>query len=437
MVELAAASAVSIMRPRPLFAKTGDSRVSTEILSNSPSFGRQMQSGSSWLEFCTHGRVRAPVTHNKGVGGTKPSDLLGQIDQVAALSPKPSHCWILSGTNAINNATTVTGLMDGMKTDFLAAWARCLSYNMIPVTCLDCPRQWTDTTLTAAVKRRVHNELNQWLWQNAEANGSILIDDNWELTDPANANGECLTSLYLVESPAIHPALGGGLKLGTKFTNVMAALGLPPRYVGIGLVDFYDATNNPRGNLLAEGGCFFTAGGQKTGTNPPTGNVPNGMILRNDDTANAANLTSCVGSLVARTDGPGNIFKVVATASGTCRILVYGTGTTYNCAVGDVVEYATDFKMEAATGLAQVSVALEDRLTGGGSVNGAQYGFQHGTVATVGPVPSDFDGRAICPQLTLSPSFGNLRFSHIIQFGASGGSATFYLGAAELRKVVA
>lgn len=434
MVELGKATGQSFGRPRMLLAKIGDSRASGEVLSNTPSFGRTLQNASAWIEFCSYGRVRAPVSYNKAAGGTGVGDLVTQLDNVIALSPRPTHVWMPSGTNEINNAASATGLVVTMAAEFVAAWTKALNAGIIPIQPLDFPRQWTASTLTVAVKRSLHNEINQWLRLNAEAYGAILIDANWLLTDTSNANGECLTSLYLVETPAIHPSLGGGLLIGNKVRDVLAELGLPPRYVGIGKGDVYDATNNPRGNLLSEGGCLFSNGGTKGGSNPPTGDVPTGLILRND--TGSANLTSCVGSLEARADGPGNLFKVVATASGACRILIYGSGSTYNCNIGDVLEYGVDLIMESSSGLGQVSVSLEDRTAAGAAVNTAQYGFQHGTVATVGAVPSAFAGRVICPQLTLGASFANLRFAHIVEFSGAG-AATFYLGAPELRKVVA
>ena len=419
--------------PGPLLAQIGDSRHAGGILSNSPSFGRQMQSAGAWIEFLTFGRVRSPTTYNMAVGGTGPSDLDGQITNVLVLSPLPTHCAILTGTNAINNATTAAGLMSGMQDSFRAAWSRLLAAGIVPVTCLDLPRQWTDTTLTAAVKRGLHNELNNWLRAAAPLYRSLLIDPVWQLTDQTNVNGECLGSLYQVESPYIHPGPTGGYLVGNAYKTLFESMGLPPRYVGLGQGDKYDATNNPRGNLLPEGGLFLSSGGGLTGSPAPTGVAPLGWNLRND--LNFADLTA-VGSLEARTDGPGNWFKVVASSTGQPAIVLVYNQATYNLAIGDTVQFAIDVMMDASSSIDQCAVYLDDRTASGASVNRGEYAMQFGSLPTVGAMPATFAGRAITNPLTLSSGWVTLRHSVAVQL-KTGGSVTFRVGAAELRKVPA
>lgn len=424
----------AVSRPYALVAAIGDSRHANGILSNAPSFGRTMQSAWSWIEFLSYGRIRCPASYNKAVGGTSPSDLDGQITNILALSPRPSHCVILSGTNAINNAASAAGLLAGMQASFVEAWARLRRNGIVPVQVLDLPRQWTTTTLTAAAKRLIHASLNQWLRATAPGQGCLLIDPVWKLTDPANSNGECLTSLYYPESPAIHPGPTGGIIVGQIYVDqFLQTLNLPPRYLGRGRGDIYDAINSITGNLIPEGGLAVSGGGSLGGGNPPTGTVPLGWILRND--TGTANLTSCVGSLVARTDGPGNRFRVAATATGAATVLIYGQGS-YNCAVGDTVQFAIDSILTDATGLIQHSVSLAEYASNLSTINRREFGMQFGTVASIGAFPTSWDGRAICDPMTLSASFSQIRWGVSIEFGASGGSFTADLAAPELRKVV-
>lgn len=424
----------AVSRPYALVAAIGDSRHANGILSSAPNYGRTMQSAWSWIEFLSHGRIRCPASYNKAVGGSSPSDLDGQLDNVLALAPRPSHCVILSGTNAINNASSAAGLLSGMQAQFLAAWAKCRRNGIVPIQVLDLPRQWTTTTLTAAAKRLIHASLNQWLRATAPSQGCLLIDPVWELTDPANSNGECLTSLYYPESPAIHPGPTGGIIVGQIYVDqFLQTLNLPPRYVGRGRGDIYDASNSITGNLVPEGGLAVSGGGSLGGGNPPTGTVPLGWILRND--TGTANLTSCVGSLVARTDGPGNRFRVAATATGAATVLIYGQGS-YNCAVGDTVQFAIDSILTNASGLIQHSVSLAEYASNLSTINRREFGMQFGTAATIGAFPTGWDGRAICDPMTLSASFSQIRWGVSIEFGASGGSFTADLAAPELRKVV-
>ena len=417
----------------PLVAQIGDSRHANGILAASPAFGRTMQSAGSWIEFLSFGRVKAPPSYNMAVGGTSPSDLDGQITNVLALSPRPTHCAILTGTNAINNASTVTGLLSGMQADFQAAWSRLLAYGIVPITCLDLPRQWTDTTLTALVKRRIHNQLNNWLRQAAPRYRSLLIDPIWQLTDPASSTGECLTSLYYAEATKIHPGPTGGYIVGGLYKDLFESMGLPPRYVGLGRGDFYDATNNPQGNLIPDGGTMYNSAGTVSGGTPPTGTVPTGWILRND--LSFAGL-SCVGSLEARTDGPGNWFKVVATATGgPATVLIYNQ-TTYNLSIGDTIQFGIDVIFDSSSGVNQCAVSVEDRTAAGAAVNRGHYAMQYGTAATIGTFQPTFAGRAITDPLTLGASWVTVRHGASIQLNP-GGSFTARFGAAELRKVFA
>lgn len=421
--------------PGPLLAQIGDSRHANGILAAAPSFGRTMQSAGSWIEFLTHGRVRAPVSYNKAVGGTGTVDLDGQITQVLALSARPTHCAILTGTNAINNAASATGLMSAMQGHFIAAWSRLRAEGIMPITCLDLPRQWSDTTLTAAVKRRLHNQLNAWLRQAATKYGSLLIDPIWKLTDPTKASGECLESLYYSEALKIHPGPTGGYIIGGLYKSLFESMGLPPRYVGLGRGDTYDATDNAQGNLIPDGGTMAQSGGTVSGANPPTGTVPLGWILRND--TGAASLTSCVGSLEARSDGPGNWFKVVATTdgSGPATVLIYNQ-SVFGLVVGDTIQFGVDLVFDSSSGVNQCAVSVEDRNTGGASVNLAQYAMQFGSSVDIGAFQSTFDGRAITDPLTLGASFAVVRHGISVQLNPSS-SVTLRIGAAEMRKVLA
>lgn len=414
----------------PILGFVGDSRFANSILSSGVSSGRTMQAAASWIEFLTYGRVRCPMSYNKAVGGTGTSDLAGQITNVVAVTPRATHVAILTGTNTINNAASATGLMTTMQAYFRAAWAQLKAAGITPITVLDLPRQWTDTTLTAAVKRRLHNELNNWLRQAAPLYGSMLIDPVWVLTDPANANGECLTSYYYAEATKIHPGPTGSYQIGLLFKTMFEENGLPPRYVGFGKGDIYDATNNLHGNIISEGGICASTGGTVSGANPPTGDVPLGWILRND--TGSADLTSCVGSLEARTDGPGNWFKVVATSTGPVTVLIYNQGAL-NCAIGDTVQFGIDVLMDASSDLQQCDVSIKD-IAGGGSVNAGKYAMQFGTLATIGAMQGTWAGRAITDPITMGASFATLRWGVSIQLDGVGGGFTVRLGAAFLRK---
>lgn len=428
-------SLVPLTTARPvLLGFAGDSRHANQWFTNGVYRGRVMHNAGAWYEGLTHGRVRAPRSYNVAVGGTGWDVLVSQVQSLIAMSPKPTHVAILTGTNSINNATSATGLLAAGKAAFIQAWQLLVSAGIVPITVLDCPRQWTASTLTAAVKRSLWAEFINWQRIAAGTYGSQIVDSIWCLTDPANANGECLTSLYLVESPAIHPSNTGGYLVGQRFKTLFEALGLPERYVGFSKGDVYDATNAPTGNLLVEGGIFASSGGTASGGTPPSStNVPLGWIARNDNSNST--LTSCTSTLVSRTDGLGNLWQIDAAATGPVSLLFYNQGA-YNCAIGDTIWFGIDIEMVSSTGLAALYSGIEDRNGAGSVVNQAEYGMYHGSVAVDGPLQATFAGRFITEDMTLGASWGVTRFGVGVTFGSSGGSFQMKLGAAEMRKRV-
>lgn len=394
-----------------------------------------MHNAGAWLDPITHSRVRAPRAYNVAVGGTGWDVLVAQCQALATMSPRPTHVAMICGTNSINNASSATGLLAEGKAAFTAAWQVLTSAGIVPITVIDLPRQWTDTTLTAAVKRSLWAEWINWQRLAAPGYGSLVLDAVWRLTDPSNADGEALTSLYLVESPAIHPSNTGGYLVGLQAKALFEAMGLlPPRYVGAGKGDKYNATNAQTGNLLAEGGTFASTGGTANGGTPPSAtNVPLGWIARNDN--GNATLTSCTSTLVSRTDGPGNIWQIDAAATGPVSLLFYNQGA-YNCAIGDTIWFALDINLVSSSGLASMYAGIEDRNAAGNVVNQTQYGLYHGAVSTDGPLQDSFDIRATTEDMTLGASWGVTRFGVGVTFGASGGAFQLKLGAAEMRKRV-
>ena len=403
-VELLQSIATSAGRSRFLLAQIGDSRLANGKTVSGSDLYRYMHGVGSWVGILTKGKVSAPLSYNKAVNGSTlrsyvgdgganargliPADgSAGQVDDILALSPLPSHALILSGTNAIANSDSLASI----KADFQAVWARLLQGGVRPVTLLDLPRGW----LTSS-NRATYFALVFWLLNNGPRYGSVVIDPIADLQDISSANGDPLASLFY-DSPALHPNNMGayypGLRVANWFNAQAASLG----FHGFSQGDVYDATYNPGGNLMPKGGVCSGSGGTKTGTNV-SGTVCDGMKVE----LTSGSVTSCVCSVDARADGgAGNWQTLTITTPGAATLWFYPasdiTVAGGNIAVGDSLEFGFDFDATAPANVSTVSGRLLDN--NGVTTLATYYPMIFDTAK--GAIPTAFAGRAEMDAMTL------------------------------------
>jgi hypothetical protein len=397
MVELAKALGYSVGRPAPVLAQAGDSRLSlAKTISGSDLF-RNMHGVGAWAGPLTNGEVKAPLSYNRAVtsatmtsyvgdGGANAKGIIpadgsaGQLSEILALSPLPSHCLILTGTNDIALPSPAIPLAD-MKTSMATIIARLLNAGIVPLVLLDLPRGW----VTAAYRQK-HFAWNTWLIEAAPKLGAVVIDATPVLMDITNANGDPLASMFY-DSPALHPSNLGAKTAATVIANYFNELGLSTPFRGFSAGDVYEATNNPQGNKAPNGGVGYGTGGTKTGANI-TGDVWTGW--RVESVSGPGNVTSCVCSVEARSDGgAGNWQKIDLTTSAGVTIWFY-PAANITATAGDILELGVDLDVSGVVAnVSNVTARIADYNST--TLLATYYAMNFDTAR--GAIPSAFAGR--------------------------------------------
>lgn len=423
-------------RSRALLAQIGDSRLANGKTISGADLFRYMHGVGSQVAVLCNGKVKAPLSYNKAVSGSTilsyvgdggasakgiiPSDgSAGQLAEILALNPLPTHVLILDGTNGIAQGLTTAQMLAGYQT----VWATLLQAGIVPLQLLDLPREWTTDA-----SRKKHMGLNVALMIQGPKAGAVILDATGDLANIANSNGDPVAALYY-DSPAIHPGNSGCYPPAVKVASYFNSLPLMPGYHGWSRGDVYEATNNPGGNLLPGSGLNGSTGGALSGTNV-SGTVANGMKLE----LVSGSVTSAVGSLEARADGgAGQWQKIVITAAGASQTWFYPnsdiTVAGGNIAVADVLEYGFDFEISGTTGVSNVAGRLIDY--NGGSALATYWPMIWD--ATKGVLPASISGRAEMDPMTLLAS--TTRVVPIISISTTAAATvTVKIGASSLRK---
>ena len=437
MVELVTAFSQSAGRARPLLGMIGDSRLANGKVISSSDLFRYMHGVGSWVGVLTKGNVSAPLSYNKAVVGSTlnsyvgdgnasargiiPADgSAGQLSDLLAMSPLPSHALILDGTNDIGFCMSLAS----MKSLIQTVWSRLQSAGIVPVMLLDLPRGWTVTA-----SRNQHFAYNTWLQINAPKYGAVIIDATPVLEDIASSTGDPLSSLYY-DSPAIHPNNLGAYNAGLRVANYFNALSLAMPFHGFSQGDVYDATNNPGGNLMPKGGVCSGSGGTLVGTNV-SGTVCDGMQVN----LFSGSVTSCVCAVSTRADGgAGNWQTMTITTAGAAQIWFYPSsditiaGATI--AVGDALEFGFDFDATTPANVSGITGRLIDNNVNAGLAT--YYGMAFDV--TKGALPTAFVGRVEMDALTLLAS--TTRVLPVVSISISGAvtGAVLKVGGLSLRK---
>jgi hypothetical protein len=420
-------------RSRLLLGQLGDSRLAAGTsLGGGQDLLRYMHAIGSQIAVRCNGKVRAPLTYNRAVGGSvvmsyvgngiidfkgiAPADgSPGQLDELLALSPLPSHALILDGRNGIYLAHFTTAqLIAGYK----GIWGRLLQADIIPVQYLDLPSAWVN-----AADRRRHFDLNTQLRSIAAEWGVVILDATAIMADPANANGDPFAALYS-DSPALHPNNAGAYAAATPAVNYFNSIVQAAGFHGWSQGDVYNATDTISGNLVPGGGIFAANGGTLSGANL-SGDIAAGMTLA----LNSGSVTSCVCSLEARTDGgSGNWQKFVITTSGASQMTFYPT-TNISAVAGEIIDFGVDIDASGLTNVSQIYARLTDY-----NVNStlATYGAMVFD-STKGALPAAIAGRAEADPMTLLTN--TTRVLPNVEMRTNGAAvATIKIGAMSARR---
>lgn len=204
----------------------------------------------TWACTLSKGGIWMPYTHNFGLGGDTTGGMLSRVPAVLSADPKPAFCMVHALTNDV-----ATGVPFSTYTANLASIVDQLQAGgVVPVLMVPQPGRGDSTAILSGYARA-----HQWVRNFAlSRRGVILVDALDKLVDPAGTTYE---SLATVMADTRHLNVAGAHEMGKKLWAQLQAAGVASRDLVLkSNVDTYDATNNPTGNLLANGMMTGTAG---------------------------------------------------------------------------------------------------------------------------------------------------------------------------------
>lgn len=195
---------------------------------------------AAWFRILSGQRINLPLESNFGVSGDRLDQILARIDDV--IDANPEFCVVEGGTNDITQGRT----FEEMKASWLEAVARLQDAGIAPVVTPIPPRGDAVTTAQILQQLRFNNFVAEYAYSKR---GFIFVNWNKYLLNMASATNAPLSGM--MRSDNIHPGIPGGFWMGYALNEVLSNI-LPPRDTHIvhGPADYYEATNNPNGNLL-------------------------------------------------------------------------------------------------------------------------------------------------------------------------------------------
>lgn len=243
---------------------------------------------------------------NYAIGGDTPTDVLNRIGQVIAV--QPDAVLLMVGVNDLTEAATVIPQIVNRLT---SVGIKVILSPTLPRVLGTAPEVANLDAAIAACK--------------GMANGAVVqvVDMSAPMRNPANATGsiEC-ASQYNVD--AIHPSCVGTLQ---RLADVLDPA-LRQAFPGIGqrrivnATNAYNATTNPRGNLIGDRAAATGTGGTLGASPVPTGNLPDNWVdLSGGGIAQTSVAYTCKssGSPIPRGDVPGAYWHAQ-------QVLVAGAG---------------------------------------------------------------------------------------------------------------
>jgi hypothetical protein len=190
-----------------------------------------------------------------GIGGANTEDLLAAYWQWGSIQSDVDVLQI--GTNDVAASVAAATIIDNIKA-IVACRVRAGVSLVVVETIL--PR--SESAANRAIKSYIARALFDWA---ATQGGRVVVSDVASSVTDA-ATGSWVTSS---SGDAIHPSSLGGLLMGAYRARILNQLAPAQSVLTRSVQDAYDATNNPKGNLIATLGYSNMAGTGGTGTVVP------------------------------------------------------------------------------------------------------------------------------------------------------------------------
>jgi lysophospholipase L1-like esterase len=283
------------------------------------------------------------VVANLGLGGQWVTGASGMAANIASnlATYQSDYVVLLGGTNDISNNVSAADLITGYKTIINAV----IADGRVLLLSTNLPRA---ASTFSGGQQAIFFQVNAWLREVAVRYRGVIVSDPFRaLADPTSASsGPITTDMY---DGVLHPSASAAMKVGAQWAADWGPFIPPAHRQFCGAGDVYDATNNPYGNMLANG--LLQTLGATSGTGYAGNNPSLGYVLQR-----VAGTGTWTGSAVARTDLNGNqgnwyraaiTGETLSTASFELRQGLpgpnSGSGTTY--AIGDQLFAEAEIKV--------------------------------------------------------------------------------------------
>lgn len=169
-----------------------------------------------WVHLLTGGQAR--YAKNAGISGNVTAQMLARVTDVTGLSPRPSWCIVMGGTNDCSGGVTVAQYAANIK----AIVAALTAARVRPLLVTPPPK--TGGSITAGQKQILRGYV-MWLRRYAAETGIPLADGWSALIDQTSTTGAMVSSYD--SGDGIHPSAAGAYALGSAIAAVLQPLLVP------------------------------------------------------------------------------------------------------------------------------------------------------------------------------------------------------------------
>lgn len=269
---------------------------------------------ATWARILSRQRFDITPSGDFGVSGDTLQLMLARIGDVLAYAP--SHCVVLGGSNNFASDTFAT-----CRDTWLSIVTTLIAAGISPIIMPAPPR--ASGTLTVAqtlLQARFTNYQREWCRANR---GAYFVDYLPLVADQTSAVAAPLAGM--VKADGLHPSTIGAYWMGKALADLLVSIAptLPTEFSSG--VDYYDATNNPTGNLLYSGttnrGLLAGTGGTQTAS---TGLTYAGNSAAGSTFVRGTATSTCTVTLTkenprtdtGRASGERQLIEIAATSGG-------------------------------------------------------------------------------------------------------------------------
>ena len=398
------------------------------------------QGYASWAEMYAGGKATFSYECNWGFSGQGTTELLTMLPYYMArcAAQDVSTVVALIGTNDVvvkgRSYATTTANLASIYAQLVGSGFRVIA---VPIL----PRSYDgsgDTGLSASNVRAILR-INQWIIRYCRDNiGMYLADPTLNWVDLTSATGYPIpatvksTASYTNNSNSwtydgLHPTPCGAQFIGKAIATVLSSLYTQTDTRIVSTADTYNASDNPTGNILANG-LFNTASGGTAGTGA-SGTVVGSFTLNRVTGSNG----TVVASVTTVTNDNGTTYNqqtlaLDTTVSGTSEAWRFYQQVFSGFSAGDQIycECEIDVSGIPSAALANAYLECTDGITTARSMNLTTNQVQSAT---------SYSGLLRTPPLTVGAGATVVQF--LVNMGLIGASktATVKLGKCVLRKV--